>query len=78
MVMNMTTFSVMATMFLHMVLNVLVVVFDVTAMLHTMNVAMLLGMRMLSMMQLGLAVMLFSTAMKWMFMVCNMVVVFHD
>jgi non-ribosomal peptide synthetase component E (peptide arylation enzyme) len=55
MMMNVTTFCMMATMMLHVVLNMLVVMLDVTAVLHTMNVAMLLGMRMLNMMQMGFA-----------------------
>jgi hypothetical protein len=78
MVMNMTTFSVVATMFFHMVLNVLVVMLNVTAVLHSMNVAMLLGMRMLNMMQLGFTVMLVSTTMERMLVVSNVIVMFHD
>jgi len=76
--MDVSTLCMMATMMFHMVLNVLVVMFDVTAVLHSMNVAMLLGMRMLNMMQLGFTVMLSSTTMERMLVVSNVIVMFHD
>jgi len=55
-----------------------VVMLNVTAVLHSMNVAVLLGMRMLSMMQLGFTVMLSSTTMERVLVVSNMIVMFHD
>jgi hypothetical protein len=75
---NMTAFSVVATVLFHMLGNMLMVVLNVPAVFHSMNVAMLFGVGVLNVVQLGLAVMLFSTAMKWMLMVCDMVVMFHD
>jgi hypothetical protein len=78
MVMNMTTFSMVTTMMFHMVFHMLMVMLNVTAMLHAMNVAMLLGMRMLNMVQLGFTVMLVSTTMERMTVMSCMIVMFHD
>jgi hypothetical protein len=78
MMMNVTTFCMMATMMLHVALNMLVVMLDVTAMLHTMNVAMLLGVRMLDMMQMGFTMMLSPATMEGVLVVSNMIVMFHD
>jgi hypothetical protein len=50
----------------------------VTAMLHLVHFMMLFGVVVLNMVQLGLTMMLFSTAMKWVFMISSFVVMFHD
>jgi len=77
-VVDMAAFSVMTTVLFHMFGDMLMVVLNVPTVFHSMNVAMLFGVGVLSVVQLGLTVMFFSTAMKWVFMICNMVVMLHD
>jgi hypothetical protein len=78
MVVNMPTFSVMTTMLFHVFSHMLMMMLDVTAMLHIMDVTMLLGMRMLSMVQFCFATMLSPATMEGMLVVSNMIVMFHD
>jgi len=75
---NMTAFCMVATMLFHVLSHVLMVVFNVTAVLHAMDMAMLFRMRVLNMVQLGFTVVLSTTAMERVAMMGNFIVMFHD
>ena len=76
-VMNVTAVGMAAFVVAHVMSNVLMVVLNVTAVLHAMDMAMLFGVGVLYMMQLGFAVMLSTAAMERVAVMGNFIVVFH-
>ena len=78
MMMDVTTVGMVFAMLFHVVLNMLMVMLDVAAMLHAMDMAVLFGMRVLNMVQLSLTVVFCTTTMERVTVMGNFIVMFHD
>ena len=78
MMMDVTTVGMVFAMLFHVMLYVLMVMLDVAAMFHAMDMAVFFGMRVLNIVQLSFTVMFSSAIMERMLVVSNVIVMFHD
>jgi hypothetical protein len=77
--MNVAAVGMMVSlMVFHVVCNVLMVVFYVSAVLHTVNMVVFFGMWVLNMVQFSLTVVFCTATMERMAVMCDVIVVFHD